>query len=222
MTPSPTAGAKCLGKNGKTIRSIDLSTDCPKRQAGNPCKYCYVEASRSSGYRAKLVYTRAEYKGEILRMTRKMINRLNACGGLRLFSFGDYISWMDPDIERICNDAEKKGLLLKAITKQTEFVHKWHDRMNVIHVSVDNVGCGVPWDEAQNLRKMYPNVRIRAAVMRWEDLDALRFVDIITLNHAMNGYHLFSAAEKKAISETYPMKVCCLSGSCETCEIKCM
>lgn len=217
----PAALCSCLSRNRKTLRSIDLSTICPNLLAGKPCVYCYVEAARRAGRQGKLMHDRVSYRGEIKRLREPTVARLNGCGGARLFAFGDYFTWMDDDLAAICDDADARRLALKAITKQPEFVHRWHDRMRVINVSVDNVGCGVEWNVARELRERYPNVLVRAAIMRMEDLDALSWVDIVTLNHACNGFKLFSAAEKEYVASNWPMKVCCLTGSCENCLIKC-
>lgn len=211
----------CISYNGKTLRSVDFCSVCPKQVAGKECIYCYVQAARKSGYHAKKVYDCVHYHGEIGRMRDATIQRLNACGGLRLFAFSDYFPWMDQDIELLCDDADARGLHLKAITKQPTFVYKWHSRMRVINVSVDNVGCGVDWDTAKELRKRYPNVLIRATIMREEDLEALDFVDILTFNHACNGFKLFSSDEKHSIARSSSKQVCCLTGRCEDCEVKC-
>lgn len=212
---------KVIGSNSKTIRSLDLSTECPKRRAGNPCSYCYVETARKQGFRAKKVYDRIPYNNEILRLRQSTIDKLNAIGGLRIFSFGDYIEWMDEDLMQVFKDAKERGLKLKAITKVPEFVEKFHDYVDIINVSVDNLGEGMDWDTAKELKRKYPNVKIRCAIMKDEDLDALEWVDIITFNHANNGYKFYSKEEVQKFGEQYPNKVCCLTGKCETCEIKC-
>jgi hypothetical protein len=92
---------KCIMENQKTIKSLDLTTNCPKRQAGQPCKYCYVEAARKQGFNAKKVIEKIDYNGEITRMKPDTIAALNATGGLRIFSFGDYMPWMDADLLQI-------------------------------------------------------------------------------------------------------------------------
>lgn len=213
---------KCIMRNGKTILSLDLSTNCPKRQAGHPCSYCYVETARHNGWHAKYVHERIPYTGEILRLRKDTITRLNKeCGGLRMFSFGDYMPWMDDDLYRVFQDARKVGLRLKALTKRPEFIERFHKYVDIINVSIDNLGEGVAHDVAGYLRERYPNVKVRAAIMSFEDLDALAWADILTLNHALNGYHMFTHKEKAEIAEMYPGKVCCVTGRCSTCKIKC-
>ena len=210
-----------LTNNLKTIRSLDLSTDCPKRRANNPCSYCYVECARNRGFRAKDVHDNIPYNNEILRLTQATVDKLNACGGLRIFSFGDYMSWMDEDLHTAIEEAKARKLRLKAITKQEDFVHKYHSDIDVINVSVDALGEGMDIEVAKELKDKYPSVKIRAAIMKPEDLDVLGWVDILTFNHASNGYYLFSKKEIAAYAERYPGKVCCVTGKCITCDVKC-
>ncbi|HLO11176.1 MAG TPA: hypothetical protein VK190_02845 [Pseudoneobacillus sp.] len=210
-----------LCTNGKTYRSLDLSTNCPKRQAGKPCSYCYVETARKTGIRAKQVHDKLDYNNDILGLKQDTIDKLNTMGGLRLFSFGDYMEWMDEDLMKIISDAKEKGLKLKAITKVPEFVHKYHDHIDLINVSVDNLNEGMDINVAKQLKNMYDNVRIRAAIMNENDISALSWVDVLTLNHARNGYHVFTPTEKAKIGEQYPDKLCCATNKCETCKIKC-
>ena len=207
--------------NSKTYRSLDLSTNCPKRKAGNPCSYCYVETARKHGIRAKRIFDRIEYKDDILKLRQATIDKLNQCGGLRLFSFGDYEPWMDNDLFKIIEHARYRKLKLKAITKVPSFILKYHDKIDIINISIDSLNEGAPIETAIKLKRKYNNVKIRAAIMNYEDLEKLSWVDIITLNHAYNGYHFFSKKELREIAEKYPNKVCCTTGNCFTCPIKC-
>jgi hypothetical protein len=173
------------------------------------------------GFNAKVIHDRLPYNREILRLRQETIDRLNSCGGLRIFSFGDYMPWMDDDLRVIIDDAKTRKLKLKAITKVVDFIHKYHDDIDIIHVSVDALGEGVNLEVARELKNQYSNVRIRAAIMSQEDLKNLEWVDILTFNHARNGYHIFSKQEIAEYAEVFPGKVCCVTGKCETCETKC-
>lgn len=212
---------KALHNNIKTYRSMDFSTNCPKRRAGNPCSYCYVETARKQDFRGKTVVDYIPYNGEIKRLKKTTIDKLNRCGGLRLFSFGDYMPEMDEDIFAAIKDAQEVGLHLKAITKQVDFVPKFYRYMRVINVSVDALGEGVSHEIAKNLRDTYPNVLVRAAIMKEEDIWELNWSDIFTFNHAHNGYQYFSPKQIKEYAKMFPGKVCCETGRCETCVIKC-
>lgn len=208
-------------ENSKTIRSLDLSTICPRLLAGHPCSYCYVNTARKSGFNAKQMALRVPYRGEILRLRQTTIDRLNAVGGLRIFSFGDYMPWMDDELKHVIADAERRGLKLKAITKVPLFVKKYAAAMNVINVSVDSLGSGVPRRVAEELREHYNSVFIRAAIMSRQDLETLAWADIYTLNHAANGFHVFRHNERDEIAAAYPGRVCCVTGSCVGCPIRC-
>lgn len=207
--------------NQKTFRSLDLTTICPKLAAGNPCSYCYVQTSRTVGFNAKKIEEVCEYSHDILRLSDSSIDTLNQCGGLRVFSFADYIPWMDDSLLSIVEDAKQKKLQLKAITKSIDFINKWWKSFNIINASIDNLGEGIPIETAKALKVEYPNVRIRAVITSYEDLKELNWVDVITLNHGLNGYYRFNKVEMQKISEKYPGKVCCTTGRCITCSIKC-
>jgi hypothetical protein len=220
----------CLDRNSKTIRSLDFTTDCPKRRAGNPCVYCYVECSRRLGCNAKLVHDYRPYAGEIMKLTNEEINELNACGGLRLFSFGDYMPEHHTDVTLALNDAWTRGLKVKAITKQVNFIDEFHNHpaLVMIHVSIDNVGHGIDWRTAYEYRNKYPKVRIRCAVMKDEDVPAMHFADIFTLNHSaglkQHGFKMYSHKGREKLVQSYPMisgKMCCNTGRCLSCALKC-
>jgi hypothetical protein len=216
-----------LHANIKTGISIDLTTDCPKRRAGNPCSYCYVEASRKIGYTPKKVIDSCPYNGEILNFSRDKVDFLNQCGGVRMFSFGDYMTEHRDTIGRILDDCEYVGLKVKAITKVPDFVKHFHDHpaLRVVNISVDNTGDGVDWKTAKRLRKRYAKVRIRSAIMRPDDVKALAFCDVFTFNHALGlkslGYRTFSKIEKTNYFTSLGGKVCCSTGKCFTCPLKC-
>lgn len=218
---------KAIQKNAKTIESFDCSTNCPKRVAGRPCSYCYVEASRAIGYNAKKICSACTYNHEVLRFRREKIDKLNSVGGIRMFSFGDYMPQFDDMIESFLDDCLKVGLKVKVITKQTAFIDKFglHPAINVINISVDNVGDGVPWDIAKEYREVFPKVRIRSAIMRDSDVEALAFSDVFTFNHASGlkkyDYKKYRKAEVQAWNEKLEGKVCCASGGCKNCSLKC-
>lgn len=212
---------KAICTNLKTYRSFDLSTNCPRRQAGNPCSYCYVESARNGGARAKKVIDRINYNNEVLKLKQPTIDKLNLCGGLRMFSFGDYMQWMDEDIHTLVQDARQRGLMLKAITKQTEFVDKFHSYIDIINLSTDALGEGVAYNIARQYRDKYSNVKVRCAIMHPSDIKTLSWTDIYTFNHSNNGYYKFSKKDIAKYSSRYPNKVCCTESNCISCNIKC-
>jgi hypothetical protein len=217
-----TKALSVISKNCKTFKSLDLSTDCPKRRAGDPCPYCYVEAAREAEFRAKIVYQELRYKNEILRLRPQTLERINNCGGLRIFSFGDYMPWMDDDLYRVIEDANQVGLKLKAITKVPEFVEKFAGKVDTINVSVDTICHGMPWDIAKDLRDRYDNVWVRSAILYPRDVEELMWTDIMTLFHGRaKGFYRFNKKEKLELYNKYPDKFCCITGRCITCRLKC-
>ena len=215
----------CISNNLKTIKSCDFDTSCPKRNAGKPCAYCYVENARKIGFNAKKIY-QTQYNNELLRMRQGTIDKLNRVGGLRLFSFGDYIRDTQYDSTKALLDhASEIGLQVKAITKQTDFIDDFwdHKAISVIHISIDNIGDGVDHTIAKKYRALYDKVLIRCVILKLEDLDALRFSDIFTFNHGNNGFHNFKKIEIHDLARRFSIenKICCASQNCLTCAVKC-
>lgn len=218
--------ACAISVNSKTGFSIDCTTDCPKRRNGKACKYCYVEASRNARFNAKIITETCTYAREILRYSAAKIAKLNASGGIRMFSFGDYMVEHRETIRQILDDCHTMGLNVKVITKVPDFITEFHDHPAIrrIHVSVDNVGDGVDWKIAKTLRKKYSKVLIRSAIMNPEDVKTLNFSDIYTFNHARLahlGYRTFHRADVAEYAVELPGKVCCTTGSCFSCPVKC-
>ena len=224
---------KCIMNNQKTIKSVDFTTNCPKRQNGNPCKYCYVECSRNVGYNAKKVIDEIPYNGEVKRLTKATIEKLNNVGGLRLFSFGDYMREQYNHIYQFLTDCRAVGLKVKVITKQVNFVddfyNEFEDVFSIIHLSIDNIGNGVDWKVAQEYKDKYSKVIIRSVILKNEDLEVLEGIsDILTFNHANVKNSIPDSINYKLkpalfnhYKEIYADKVCCNTGNCSTCPIKC-
>lgn len=231
-----------VGKGGKhdnlkTLISADFSTICPRLEEGRPCSYCYVQTPRDNGgFRAKTSVDYEPYDGFVLRLKQSTILRLNAGGGMRLFSFADYKPAHNDDIQALLDDAKEVGLWVKVITKQRIFLPRFHDHeaVKVVQVSVDSMplrirkdgtqcqGSDISIVDAFALRDQYEKVLIRAAVMDRADLEFFApQVDILTLNHSPNGFHKFNHHELNAIRKQYPRQTCCATGKCETCPIRC-
>lgn len=177
-----------------------------------PCSYCYVEQTRKVAVhehnrgqklanviaaKAKPVYETTPYRDAILKWKQKTIDDLNARGGLRLFSFSDYVrDWHHDNVKLLLDHAKKRGLSIKAITKNPEFVEDFADRGITINVSIDDgvlgQNGGMPWDTAYDLKKKHKNVKIRTVAMnlqQYADYATLaykgmrNFVDVITPYH---------------------------------------
>jgi hypothetical protein len=224
------AGSLC-NDNGKTIKSFDLTTVCAKVQAGKPCAYCYVETARKDGFRAKAQIDRIEYDNWVVRMDPQLIARLNAVGGVRMFSFGDYDPRYRDDVTRFLGDCYLAGLYAKAVTKVPAFIAHHHDHaaISVIHLSVDNLrdprrGSPVTFDRARRMREQYRKVLIRAVCLSPEDLEFFGkqdWCDILTLNHGNNGFHRFTKDERRQARERYGDRLCCAASICADCTVRC-
>jgi len=225
-----------FSKNDKTLVSIDFTTDCPKRRANNACPYCYVEYKRKIGFNAKTVYDYRGYDNELKnrkKFTPEVVKELNKAGGIRLFSFGDYMPEHDKDIKAMLDDAAKIGVDIKVITKVPDFVYKYHDHPAIknINISTDMIGSGVDHNLAIELKKKYNKVSIRTVVLNKKDLedDFMEYVDIVTFNHENLGVDFtnFKMGKenkefvKKYIKDHPSVGVCCITGKCSTCPIKC-
>ena len=224
-------GEGCKHCNAKTLLSFDTTTICPQMRRGHPCIYCYVAASREDTFRAKAVIYDDEYDGWVLRMRPETVQRLRDMGGLRMFSFGDYLRRHRKEIKKFLDDCQVRELPVKAITKIVQFVYDWHDHsaIQVINVCVDDFKgrqgrSPISMSVAMKLRERYRKVRVRAVVLSEEELKKfggdLR-VDILTLNHGNNGFHQFSMEEHEAAAAKYPNRVCCELKVCDGCTVLC-
>lgn len=218
---------KSVCNNSKTIKSVDISTVCPKRRNNDECIYCYVKSARDIGFNAKKEHDHIPYKGEIKRLRSGTINTLNKVGGIRFFSFGDYMVEHDQDVKEALQDCQDIGLSAKAITKVPEFAEKYanHPAISVINLSIDNVGHGINHELACDMRNFFPKVNIRSVILNDSDVEALHFADVFTFNHASNivklGYKLYKKADLLSWNDKLDGKVCCVTGHCITCDLKC-
>jgi len=185
--------------NNKTLLSLDFSTSCPKR--GRCCPYCYVEQSRLSKelglhfmHGKKVVET--PYAREILAMPSELITQVNRDGGLRMFSFSDFRPGIDDmQVALALHDAEVKGAIIKAITKEPEFVNKFGNHPNLrINISVDNVPRGISnaptIDDAIRLKAGRDNIKVRAVALNEKEAEIFGAdprIDVLTLYHGKTG-----------------------------------
>ena len=216
-----------------------------------PCSYCYVEQTRmmalamhQKGFsmrdvlaaKAKVVYYTTQYVDKILRLSDKDIEDLNRRGGLRLFSFSDYIRELHYDeVNRLLDHAAARGLSIKAITKQPAFIEDFGHRGILINISIDKSGHGMDWDLAAKFKKQYPNVKIRAVATNPDEVlyyahlshgGIEKFVDVITPYHHespepippdyVDMSHGWGLKRLRQIvhDEDIGDRVCCLLGAC--------
>ena len=198
-------GESAIHANQKTGMSIDFSTSCPKRldNLTGPCPYCYVEHGRVAD---KLYNMKGNVKGvfeqpyrnEVMQWPDDLIAELNRDGGIRMFSFGDYRPKEDfKNVEMLLADAKARGLNVKAITKQPEFVKDWGDHPNLsMNISIDNVPRFISKNaptrsQAIKLKAGRDNIQIRSVALN--PADAEKFgrdpaVDVVTLYHGLTNF----------------------------------
>ena len=221
-----------------------------------PCSYCYVEAGRRKALeyhyegkpimrinmaKAAIAFKTVAYRDAVLKLSKKKVKELNKSGGLRMFSFSDYIREYHYDqVKKFLDDAKQVGLSVKAITKNPQFLKDFGDRGITINMSIDmdaNGHFGFNWDEAAALKKKYPNAKVRSVAMNPEEvlyfLDLKHkgitdFVDVITPYHhdnkseplpdgAMDMTKGEGAKQLHEILAKRPFdkkRVCCVLGKC--------
>lgn len=192
--------------NQKTGNSIDFSTSCANRSCGSgACAYCYVEhvrTQKANGLGAMMSPKKVvenDYLGEIMRMPPSLVKAYNMDGGLRMFSFGDFRPGIDDDnVARVLADAQKRGLFIKAITKEVELIKRFGDHPNLrLNVSIDNVprdiSHAITLDDAAKLKGQYPNLRIRTVALNAAEAEMYGKdprVDVVTLYHGATNFKI--------------------------------
>ena len=141
---------KTVRWNTKTLFSVDISTICPFAQ--KPCAMCFnyqleglANAKKAGTLRkgasrmAPKQFEQTPYNNEILEMPDSLVVYLNETqGGLRINSFGDWSPEVDARFVQLYEHAQQRGLTLKVITKQTEFIKKYGMREGItIQLSTD-------------------------------------------------------------------------------------
>jgi len=202
-------GQVCTHPNTKTGVSIDFSTDCPNRH--KPCPYCYVEEQRVAkdlglGFMAGKKLSETPYNGEIPSMPDDLIAEFNRDGGLRMFSSGDFRPDKDvANVNRTLDDARQRGLYIKAITKQPEFLEMFGDHPNLrINISTDAIprwmSNAPTTEEAITWARGRPNIKIRAVAVNPEQAEAYARdprIDVVTLYHGYTGDNLWRIIQEQ-------------------------
>ena len=117
-----------LRANQKTTASGDFSTLCPQMFYNFGCWYCYRRAALETNVDNANVGTNVWYTGEILFLRQSDIDSLNASGGLRIQSFGDWFDQYASQLADVIADAatvrDSKGnpLQVKIITKEPSMI----------------------------------------------------------------------------------------------------
>lgn len=215
--------------NSKTYKCYDPCV-CPRIRAGIQCPYCYVKFSSAIQSLNILPYS---YSREISTMAQKTIEELNRHGGIRMFSFGDYdssIENIDFEIDLFLSDCEKRGLRVKAITKNLEFVEKYRNdkRISTINISIDRflINNEDYYNKALEYSRAFPHIYLRSVILTDEDLldDRLTKNCVVTFGHGGNSYQnagkkaigknfqIWEEEEKVNIAKERDLSACCITG----------
>lgn len=162
-------------KNGsRLIDNADLTTEerrsLLKNGTDNAVSKQIIDAEKyaqSASWAKKLEQYRS-YNSDILSMSDKMVNTLNAHYGLRFYSFSEYTPAFILENMQQIRDASIKGLYGLAYTKKTDFARIFANTGMNINVScfgrmdhgqvVPDTYQGADWAEVQQLRKEHKNV----------------------------------------------------------------
>lgn len=142
---------KFYAEKGYTPTLADLNTtdiDLVKRD--HPLVYeAYLNFMNARGQaKPKLLETRAEYKGEILKhFSRKnSVTARNIAGGLRLQSFSDFEVPHLIDMMQVIMDMSRVGLMSQAYTKVPAFAYAFGNTGVKINLSLIAKGDGIDAD----------------------------------------------------------------------------
>ena len=128
--------------------------------------------AQSASWAKKMEEYRA-YNGDILKIGKRTVNKLNNEYGLRFYSFSEYSPAFIVENMQQIRDAALKGLMGLAYTKKTDFARifagtgmninvstfgRWGVDADGNRVVVMDSDQGADWTEVQNLRKQYENV----------------------------------------------------------------
>lgn len=162
-------------KNGnRLIGNADLTTEERRSQLKNGEENALAKQvidaekyAQSASWAKKLEQYRS-YNSDILSMSEKMVNNLNAHYGLRFYSFSEYTPAFILENMQQIRDASIKGLYGLAYTKKTDFARIFANTGMNINVScfgrmdhgnvVPDTFQGADWEEVQQLRKEHKNV----------------------------------------------------------------
>jgi len=134
VTGKKMKGFNAVHLNDKTLMALDVSANCPFRKMNRSCIICYVDLPRSKKavgiqkgpVNPNLIYESAPYESmQILDMPQDTVDFLNASGGMRVFSIGDFQEMDIPVLDQAVADAAERGLNLKMITKQPEALERY-------------------------------------------------------------------------------------------------
>ena len=108
------------------------------------------------------------YTAQILRWDQKLVDDINGRAGLRFFSSTDFQPEHMLDLMQVISDANARGLKAHNYTKEPDFVRVFGNTGIKVNMSIHAKGGvegapivespeSMPWKDAQQLRKQFPN-----------------------------------------------------------------
>jgi hypothetical protein len=203
--------------NSKTGFSLDFTTGCCNRAGSKgACAYCYVEHPRTikklglGQPMAPKNLVETPYRGEIRSVPKEVVSELNRDGGLRHQSFSDWMPHHKEQFDKVLEDAmthvsreNPRGLMIKTITKDPEFIRLYGNHPNVrVNLSIDELpramSNSVTLDKAVALKAGRKNIKIRSVALN--EAQAIRQmkdprIDVVTLYHGPTGDKLLKIVE---------------------------
>lgn len=104
----------------------------------------------------RLVEGRAEYKRELLKLTKAQVKRINDLGGLRVFSYSDFEAVNLLDIVQIIQDAAVMGIKIQAYTKVPAFAKVVRNTGIKLNRSLIAAGTGVKYENGRAVLDLDP------------------------------------------------------------------
>lgn len=231
-----TRGCPFIRVNSKTGLSMDRDSNCPKREAGNRCPYCYVRDLETLKYcngsdylpRAAQVTDEMrqglhDFANELRRILRNHGTRIDHFS-LRTFSLSDFRPEHRAFWREIWDYLRLLGVRCHVVTKQLDYVPFMAQHVENVQVSVDTLDKAHR-RRAYKLAKQYPNVYLRAVELNNNDRWIRQYVDILTIFHGrpIDGIETYrtSGRSHKAlcqrIQKETTARVCCGTGKCISC-----
>ncbi|MBP5727238.1 MAG: hypothetical protein J6Y48_09230, partial [Clostridia bacterium] len=134
-----------------TIRELTTSDGLEELRTSHPEAYqSFVDEMNSKGSaNPKVVQLRTDYRGDIMDMTEREVQKVKNIGGLRIQSFSDFEVPHLIDMMQAVADMASRGLTAQAYTKVPAFA--WVFGSTGIKINLSLIGKGTGLDENGNL-----------------------------------------------------------------------
>ena len=136
------------GEYKPNLDEVTTSDGLEKLRHSQPQTYKdFVDAMNAKGSaNPKVVQLRTEYRNDIMKLTKKQVEKIEAIGGLRVQSFSDFETPHLLDMMQAVMDMSAKGLTSQAYTKVPNFAWVFGDTGIKINLSLIAEGNGFDSD----------------------------------------------------------------------------